>query len=184
MSSLMNRIELGTVLDIELNENTDTSDLMVILAYGSKDTHYKFDDNGNLKWLNGNKPKTIGDLMGGDENILNDIELRTVLGVDALDPTADQVMVSIAYGTKNVHYKIENGKLSFVEKDLERAAIKLTRSLIKKDSSFVTIIYGEGVTEQDAEAMVEALKEKISPDIDVSIVKGDQPVYYYMIAVE
>lgn len=79
---------------------------------------------------------------------------------------------------------LENGKLSFVEKDLERAAVKLTRSLIKKDSSFVTIIYGEGVTQEDAEAMVEALKEKISPDIDVSIVKGDQPVYYYIISVE
>jgi len=79
---------------------------------------------------------------------------------------------------------LENGKLSFVETDLERAAVKLTRSLIKKDSSFITILYGEGVSEQDAEAMVSALKEKISPDIDISLVNGGQPVYYYIISVE
>ncbi len=79
---------------------------------------------------------------------------------------------------------LENGKLSFVEKDLEKAAIKLTRSLIKKDSSFVTIIYGEGVKEKDAEKMVDALREKIPDDIDISIVEGNQPVYYYIISVE
>jgi dihydroxyacetone kinase-like predicted kinase len=79
---------------------------------------------------------------------------------------------------------LENGKLAFVEKDLQKAAVKLTRSLIKKDSSFVTILYGEGVSEEDAEAMVVALKEKISEEIDISLVKGDQPVYYYIISVE
>ncbi len=79
---------------------------------------------------------------------------------------------------------LENGKLSFVEKDLQKAAVKLTRSLIKKDSSFVTILYGEGVSEEEAEAMVAALKEKISEEIDISLVKGDQPVYYYIISVE
>ena len=79
---------------------------------------------------------------------------------------------------------LENGKLSFVEKDLQKAAVKLTRSLIKKDSSFVTILYGEGVSEEDAEAMVSALKEKISEEIDISLVNGGQPVYYYIISVE
>ena len=79
---------------------------------------------------------------------------------------------------------LENGKLSFVEKDLEKAAVKLTRSLVKKDSSFVTIIYGEGVTEEEAEKMADALREKIPEDIDISVVCGNQPVYYYIISVE
>jgi len=79
---------------------------------------------------------------------------------------------------------LENGKLSFVEKDLQRAAVRLTRSLIKKNSSFITILYGEGVSENEAEAMVEALKVKIPEEIDVSLIKGDQPVYYYIISVE
>jgi dihydroxyacetone kinase-like predicted kinase len=79
---------------------------------------------------------------------------------------------------------LENNKLSFVETDLQKAAVRLTRSLIKKDSSFITILYGEDITEHDAEKMVSALKEKISDSIDISLVKGDQPVYYYIISVE
>ena len=79
---------------------------------------------------------------------------------------------------------LNNGKLAFVEKELQKAAVKLTRSLVKKDSSFITILYGEGVSEEDAEAMVAALKEKIPEDIDISLVNGGQPVYYYIISVE
>ncbi|MBQ7799127.1 MAG: DAK2 domain-containing protein, partial [Oscillospiraceae bacterium] len=79
---------------------------------------------------------------------------------------------------------LNNGKLAFVEKELQKAAVKLTRSLVKKDSSFITILYGEGVSEEDAEAMVATLKEKIPEDIDISLVNGGQPVYYYIISVE
>ena len=79
---------------------------------------------------------------------------------------------------------LENGKLSFVEKDLEKAAVKLTRSLLKKTSSFITILYGEGVTEEQAEAMVEALRPKVPDTVDISLIEGKQPVYYYIISVE
>ncbi len=79
---------------------------------------------------------------------------------------------------------LENGKLSFVEKDLEKAAIRLTKALLKKTSSFITILYGEGVTEKQAEAMVEALRLKVPDTIDISLVEGKQPVYYYIISVE
>lgn len=79
---------------------------------------------------------------------------------------------------------LEGSRLSFVEKDLDRAAIRLTRNLLKKTSSFVTILYGEGVTQEQAEIMVEALRLKIPENIDVSLVNGGQPVYYYIISVE
>ena len=79
---------------------------------------------------------------------------------------------------------LANGKLSFVEKDLEKAAVKLTKSLVKKESSFITILYGEGVTEAQAEAMVDALHLKVPDNIDISLVEGGQPVYYYIISVE
>jgi TPR repeat protein len=71
-----------------------------------------------------------------------------------------------------------------VEKDLEKAAVKLTKSLLKKESAFITILYGEGVTEAQAEAMVDALRLKIPDNVDISLVEGGQPVYYYIISVE
>ena len=76
------------------------------------------------------------------------------------------------------------GKLAFIEKDIARAAIRLTRSLVKRDSSFVTVIYGEDVSQDEAEAMVEQLKERLNDHVEVNVIAGGQPVYYYIISVE
>ena len=78
---------------------------------------------------------------------------------------------------------LENGKLSFVEKDLPKAAYKLTKKLVKSDSSFVTIIYGEDITEDMANALAAQVEDKF-PGLEVSVVNGGQPVYYYIISVE
>ncbi len=78
---------------------------------------------------------------------------------------------------------LENGKLSFIDKDLSKAAFKLTKRLVKSDSAFITVIYGEGVTESMAQALAAQLCSKY-PDIEVNVVNGGQPVYYYIISVE
>ena len=61
---------------------------------------------------------------------------------------------------------MDNGKLAFVEKDLQRAVLKLTRSMVRKDSSY------------------DLLRSKISSGIEINLVNGGQPVYYYIISVE
>lgn len=48
----------------------------------------------------------------------------------------------------------------------------------------MTIIYGEDATEEDAQKIEEKLTEKYGSNIEVSIVNGGQPVYYYLISVE
>ena len=78
---------------------------------------------------------------------------------------------------------LDNGKLAFVEKDLNKAAYKLTKRLVKGDSSFVTILYGADVTDEDAEALQSLIAGKFS-NLDVNLVNGGQPVYYYIISVE
>lgn len=79
---------------------------------------------------------------------------------------------------------MENGKLSFVEKDLEKSVYKLTKSMVRKDSSFITLIYGADVTDDQAEAAVSLLRSKLNPNLEISLINGGQPVYYYMISVE
>lgn len=78
----------------------------------------------------------------------------------------------------------ENGKLAFVEKDVTKALIKITKKLIRSGSSYITIIYGSDVTDETAQAAFEALRAKISDDIEIVLVNGGQPVYYYLISVE
>lgn len=79
---------------------------------------------------------------------------------------------------------LENGKVAFVDTDLTKCAVKLTKNLIKKDSSFVTVIYGSDVETSKAEIIEAAIKEKLPKDVDVALIKGDQPVYYLIISVE
>lgn len=79
---------------------------------------------------------------------------------------------------------MENGKLAFVEKDVTKALIKITKKLIRSGSSYITIIYGSDVTDETAQSAFEALRAKISDDIEIVLVNGGQPVYYYLISVE
>ena len=56
--------------------------------------------------------------------------------------------------------------------------------MCKKDSSFVTVISGCDVDQEDAEHTTEMIRSKISSAIEVSHPNGGQPVYYYIISVE
>lgn len=76
------------------------------------------------------------------------------------------------------------GKISFVDTDIERATYKLIKSMIKKESEFVTVIYGEDITDSQATAMEELLNEKFGGKVEITFVNGGQPVYYYIISVE
>ncbi|MGN0594420.1 MAG: DAK2 domain-containing protein [Hominimerdicola sp.] len=78
---------------------------------------------------------------------------------------------------------LENGRLALVEKDLAKAAFKLTKKLVKGDSSFITIFYGSDVTDEAAEALQKQISAKYS-HLDVNLINGGQPVYYYIISVE
>ena len=66
-----------------------------------------------------------------------------------------------------------------------------TRTLFKELSwafddfhpEFITVYYGEDVSEEEAEGAAETIRGNF-PDAEVSVVNGGQPVYYYMISVE
>ena len=51
------------------------------------------------------------------------------------------------------------------------------------EPEFITVYYGEDVTEEDANAAAQTITGNF-PDAEVSVVDGGQPVYYYMISVE
>lgn len=78
---------------------------------------------------------------------------------------------------------LDNGKLAFVDKDVAKAAYKLTKRLVKGDSSYITILYGADVSDEAAEALCSQLSSKYQ-NIDVNLINGGQPVYYYIISVE
>ncbi len=79
---------------------------------------------------------------------------------------------------------LDNGKVSFTETDLEKCAVKLVKQLIKKDSSFLTLIYGEEIDDQKAAEIEGVLNAKFGDKVEITLVNGGQPVYYFIISVE
>ena len=79
---------------------------------------------------------------------------------------------------------LENGKIVSTSTDITKATYRLARNMCKKDSSFVTIISGCDVSDEDAEKVTEIVKAKCPNHVEVSHIRGGQPVYYYMISVE
>lgn len=65
----------------------------------------------------------------------------------------------------------------------EEAILKLCEKLVDDESGVITIYYGEDIGEDTATALGEKLEEKY-PDLDVSVIQGGQPVYFYIMSVE
>ena len=79
---------------------------------------------------------------------------------------------------------LTGGKITFVDNDLERTVLKLLKQMIKKDSQFVTVIYGEDVTEEQASLIEASIQEKFGQKVEITVINGGQPIYYYIISVE
>ena len=79
---------------------------------------------------------------------------------------------------------LKNGKLEYIEKDPVSACVRVARSFTHKHTSFITLIYGEGITQEQAEEAKRILSGKISSDVEITLVEGGQPVYYFIISVE
>lgn len=79
---------------------------------------------------------------------------------------------------------MENGKLLFTDTSLEKTLLRLTRMLASKETSFITVLYGEDIDSQAASELESALREKLADGIELSFIAGGQPVYYFIISVE
>ncbi|MDR0222938.1 MAG: DAK2 domain-containing protein [Oscillospiraceae bacterium] len=85
---------------------------------------------------------------------------------------------------KNDILALENGKLAFVEKDVTKALLKITKKLVTGESSYITVIYGTDVSDAAAGDAFKQLRAKIGEDIEMVLVNGGQPIYYYIVSVE
>ena len=76
-----------------------------------------------------------------------------------------------------------DGKLFGTERDITSLLTRLAALAAEREAAFVTLFYGEGVSQEEAEA-AQALFTKACPETEVSLLSGGQPVYYYTISIE
>ena len=79
---------------------------------------------------------------------------------------------------------LDNGKLVFTDRDPLKATIRLAKAMVTRDTSMVTLIYGDSVSDSDAENTADALAKKLGRDVEVSLINGGQPVYHFLISIE
>lgn len=70
-----------------------------------------------------------------------------------------------------------------VGEDRTEVSLATVEAMITEDSEVISVYYGGGVEADEAEALSSALEEKY-PDMDIELVEGGQPIYYYIISVE
>jgi len=78
---------------------------------------------------------------------------------------------------------IGGGKILANGKDLTETVKAAVDKAVDEDSVVVSLYYGSDVTEDDANAMAEAIAPVLK-DTEASVAYGGQPVYYYIISVE
>ncbi len=79
---------------------------------------------------------------------------------------------------------LNDGKLAYKSKDPAKAAIKLIHSLVSKSTEFITIIYGNNVTEEQAQAVFDNVQCRYKSHADVSLINGKQDIYHFIISIE
>ena len=78
---------------------------------------------------------------------------------------------------------LKEGKLFGTGPDLSKLLQDLAAEAVNNEASFISLYYGEDVSEADAQAVGEMF-QNACPDAEISVLSGGQPVYYYLISFE
>ena len=78
---------------------------------------------------------------------------------------------------------LEEGQLFGTDRELETLLDRLAHSDSHQQAEFISIFYGEDVTEEQAQ-QAQQLFTAACPNAEISLLPGGQPVYYYMISAE
>ncbi len=115
--------------------------------------------------------------------------------VDALTEALDTVdTMQITYAARNSDFDghdihegdylaIYGSALFDTNQNVDVLLTALAEKVRDTGKEFITIYYGEDITEQQAQTAA-ALFTGICPDADITLLNGGQPVYYYLISAE
>lgn len=78
---------------------------------------------------------------------------------------------------------IDDNGIKSVGTDIVEVVKELIREMSDEDSEILSVYYGSDVTKEDAEALIEVLRDEY-PDYEVELYAGDQPIYYYIVSLE
>ena len=78
---------------------------------------------------------------------------------------------------------LAEGKIVLSNPSLKEVTTSLIQSLIDEDAEIVTVIYGEDVSEEEANEFAATIEAQYE-DVEVEVYNGKQPLYPYILSVE
>lgn len=135
-------------------------------------------------------PQGISAMLAYDPD--SDVESNTEAMNDALSSVATGQVTFAARDSDFDGHKIKEGellamkegKMIYTGKDMDVICGRLAKALATKDTSMVTVYYGEDISAEQAEEIRKVIESKLPSTIEVATVYGGQPVYYFIISAE
>ena len=138
--------------------------------------------------------KTIPQGITAMMNVDTEAESPEDITAALTEAIANVATAQITYAARNSDYDgfaisegdylaLLEGKLFGTDRSIDVLLGNLAKLASEKDAEFVTVFYGEDVSEEEAEA-AGALFSAACPDAEITVVPGGQPVYYYIVSIE
>ncbi len=159
-SKLFNDVPLSDALNV----NNASHKVLISLAYGNEGENYTVKDDGTIELVNGSKPRTIGELKEQSNELINDITLKDALNIT---PKSHKVLISLAYGKKDVDYKIVGEGDDAKIEPIEPAKPRTLGELTKNGNALI-----------DGVALTDVMKENRSSNIIMYMLYGKKGLHY------
>lgn len=134
-------------------------------------------------------PEAYTALLNFDEEVSSEENFENMT-----ESLKDVVTLQLTYAvrdTKSGHLEISEGDIIGIKgkeivvngKEIENTMMELILMSVTADSGLITIYAGEEVSDEDMEKLEQRILSEYS-DLDLQMVRGGQPLYYYIAAVE
>ena len=78
---------------------------------------------------------------------------------------------------------LRGSSLYGTSRDIKAVLEAMAKKIAKSEREYITIYYGEDVKEKYAQKTADIF-QKFCPDAEINVIRGGQPVYYYVISAE
>lgn len=134
-------------------------------------------------------PQGISSLLAFDEESSVEENLDNML-----EAMAEVKTGQVTYAVRDTEYDgkeikkddiigLEEGKITITGKSINQVGKDLIDSMVDEDISLITIIYGKDQDESQARELEEIISREYE-DVDVELIPGGQPLYYYIFSLE
>ena len=121
--------------------------------------------------------------QSGDENLQNMTEEMSKVKTGEVTYAVHDTQIDGKVIKENDIMGIGDAGISAVGQSVKGTTMDMLDDLIDENSELVSIYYGEGMSEEDAQELAEAVTASHA-GIECEVNYGGQPVYYYIVSVE